>query len=454
MKRLGLLVCAMVVLVACPRAPAFWSWVGPSAHHQDYTTQAIWQQEFLFENQYYTFTQQAIDAINKANGSVDQTSQVAYSMADHFDAEQFYAGVQRMADRRSQLNTALTSPVEQGKAWQLVGFMLHAAQDFYAHSTWVERGNTGTIVDFGSLTRNTSAPNLSYLQPATGTVCSAGGYPLITPVSQLTSGYYDPNDPAGLLDAAPPGLCQHGTLAQAVATCAAALAPVHGISKDSPCGLYLQGPEDSHFIAAKLAIKETTTLIQSIVSDLDTAHNSQGFCALLGLTPATASICTSWAGTLQAALPLTGFTFACSPGPTCSTNNVTFGATIGQDGSVATAPINQNGNWFITDCTVCSPFGNSYDWTLSSATFTECDASSNPPCQNPTATLQLRFTENASSQDGLDYCQFTIVLNSGQSGVTPTAQQGSLCNYVGKGVQSTLPSNTGPPVVTFTPSPQ
>ena len=162
----------------------------------------------------------------------------------------------------------------------------------------------------------------------------------------------------------------------------------------------------------------------------------------------------SYVGTLQATLPLQGFSFACSPGPTCATNNVTFSVILGQDGSVETAPINQNGNWFNTDCIVCSPFGTFYDWTLSSGTITPCAPSAPSPCQAGGVVLQLTYSEPATSQDGLDRCNFAVVLISGTSGVTPTAEQGSTCNYVGKGVQSILNTNTGPPAVTFTPSAQ
>jgi hypothetical protein len=162
----------------------------------------------------------------------------------------------------------------------------------------------------------------------------------------------------------------------------------------------------------------------------------------------------SFVGTLQGTLPLQGFTFACSPGPTCTTNDVTFGVTIGQDGSVGTSPINQNGNWFITNCIVCSPFGTFYDWTLTSGTVAPCAPTAPAPCQSGSAIVQLNYSERATSQDGLDYCNFTIVLTPGTAGVTPTAEQGSICNYVGKGVQAVLNTNTGPPAITFTPSSQ
>jgi N-acetylneuraminic acid mutarotase len=180
--------------------------------------------------------------------------------------------------------------------------------------------------------------------------------------------------------------------------------------------------------------------------------------AAQALSSATATVLIGgnpFVGIVQGTLPLQGFTFACSPGPTCTTNNVTFGVTIGQDGSVGTSPINQSGNWFITNCIVCSPFGTFYDWTLTSGTVTPCAPTAPSPCQPGSAVLQLNYSEPATSQDGLDYCNFTIVLTPGTAGATPTAkQQVSLCNYVGKGVQAILQTDTGPPAVTFTPSSQ
>jgi PASTA domain len=170
--------------------------------------------------------------------------------------------------------------------------------------------------------------------------------------------------------------------------------------------------------------------------------------------PAQLILTASFAGTVQGTLPLTGFAFACSPGPTCATNDVTFGVTIDEDGNVRNFPINQDGNWFITNCIACSPFGTFYDWTLASGTLTPCAPAAPAPCQSGGAILQLNYSEPATSQDGLDYCNFSIVLTPGATGVTPTAEQGSVCNYVGKGVQATLNTPTGPPAITFTPSSQ
>jgi hypothetical protein len=107
--------------------------------------------------------------------------------------------------------------------------------------------------------------------------CGPAGYPFLPPVNKMTTGYYDPLS-------APSGKCDHGTLAQAISTCfalSASLNQVQGISKDSPCASYPLGP--NHFTAASLAQQETLNFVQSIVADLNTANNMQGFCALLDL---------------------------------------------------------------------------------------------------------------------------------------------------------------------------
>jgi hypothetical protein len=241
------------------------------------------------------------DQINLAHAQADDPAN--YEAVDHFDSEELVEGLLQITRRRAELNLALTPPISaanQQNAWNLMGFMIHAIQDFYAHSSWIEEGNTniiavGGLTGFGALTVNTSAPTIpSCFQSvsvgaiANPALCAPAGYPLLAPVSQMTTGYYDPLS-------APSGKCDHGTLAQAIATCAAGvLAPgvsliqVQGISKDSPCASYPLGP--NHFTAASLAQAETLSFVQSIVADLNTANNAQGFCALLDL-PSNTPIC-------------------------------------------------------------------------------------------------------------------------------------------------------------------
>jgi hypothetical protein len=104
----------------------------------------------------------------------------------------------------------------QIQAWQLLGYMLHAAEDFYAHSTWVDEGNTDPLpAGFGALTENTATPTIPPI--------------FFSPASTL----------------------------------------------------------DLHQTAIGLAEQEAQAFVQSIVTDLVTANNAAGFCALLGLPSST-----------------------------------------------------------------------------------------------------------------------------------------------------------------------
>jgi len=223
-----------------------------------------------------------------------------------------------------------------------------------------------------------------------------------------------------------------------------------------PTGNYQCAPWTTQFGATANAggVASTTVTAQFTLDPGSPISASQ---VLSSLSATVAIGASSFAGIVQGTLPLQGFTFSCSPGPTCTVNDVTFAVSIAQDGGVSTSPVNQNGNWFLTNCAVCSPLNplmGSYDWTLSSGTLTTCTADSGPPCQSGSAILQLRYSENTTSLDGVDYCNFTIILSPGSSGITPTAKQGGLCNYAAAGLQATLPSDTGPPAVTFTAASQ
>jgi Bacterial Ig-like domain (group 3) len=208
-------------------------------------------------------------------------------------------------------------------------------------------------------------------------------------------------------------------------------------------------------------VSGSATCVASAIVPPDTITASYSGDAHYGSSTGTITISAAgtFAGTLQGTLPFTGFEFACTPATNapccpssanpviCTTNNVAFAVTIDAYGDVAQIP-----GAFATNCALCSEYGSGTDWDLSAASVTPCTTSTSAsPCQVGTATVQLTYYQDgAGYPDNLDYCQITVVLVPGQSGVTPTAKSGSLCNYLGKGVQSTLSTDTGPPAVTFT----
>jgi hypothetical protein len=458
---------ALLCLTVLPfHVRGFWSLVSIGVlqldDHADITNAAIGPTKSFQYNANtgtYTFTPQAIRAITKANDDLDAESINPYNAADHFDNQAFVAGVKLIATRRKNFKTLLTPPVSaanQQLAWKMLGYMFHSIQDFYAHSTWIELGRANSIVNFGVLTENTSSPVLTTLTPASGTVCASAAYPLLTPVEQMTSGYYDPNDPLGSTDSAPSGLCQHGTLLQAASTCAApfAIFSVSGISKDSSCATYPQAPEGAHIKAWGAALNETTTFVQAVIADLQASGNTAGFCALLGLS-ANAPIC--FAGTLSGTLPLQlqgGLTF---PGG-ITLNSVSFGVAIDVNGGVSAVPVpitfdgnTDSANWFLTACppsqvgggrsTVCAPYGTFYDWNLTPTTLCVGDGA-NGCGPVGSAMLNLVYNQPLAGDDEQDNCKITISLTNNSGTISAVAAQGSACNYLGAGLTTLLNSNT------------
>ena len=94
----------------------------------------------------------------------------------HFDNEQFAAGSARLNAKLSAALDALDD-CDPGLAREQLGRALHAVQDFFAHSNWVENHAPADPLDLFRLT-----------DPAAGLVCDPK-----THKGALTSGYY-PDD--------------------------------------------------------------------------------------------------------------------------------------------------------------------------------------------------------------------------------------------------------------------
>jgi hypothetical protein len=394
---------------------------------------------------------------------------VAYDPRDHFDSNLLLASLVKLAGNRDQLNSLLkggrfTSDI-QAKMWVLLGNMLHAAEDFYAHSTWVDEGYLCDvpalpchIINFGAATKNAPNADLTIfpLSPVTY-YCNPPGYPLGTlPVTYLITGFYPPATPGT-------GECQHGATFPSLfgppsllGVCAPTTflpQTVPGISHDVACdGIFSPAnTKELHDSAYNLAVQEARSLVQSIVADLVTANNSAGFCSLVD-APAGSPMC--FAGMVSGTLPFQlqgGSTF---PDGT-TLNTVSFGVSIDASGVVSAlpVPIMFNGttltaNNFLTDCPIgpatgtstCVPFGKSYDWPLNPTTL--CLGDGKNAC-GPVgaATLSLAYQESGNTPDGVDQCNITINLTAVAGVVNAVAAQGSVCNYRGKGISTLLMSD-------------
>jgi hypothetical protein len=92
------------------------------------------------------FRSEVITALQAANVSTD--IEFLLSNAHHFDDCNFSGGADVIRARQSEavehLNPALGG-LEQALAIRAFGLSLHTAQDFYAHSNWVEDGGTSIV---------------------------------------------------------------------------------------------------------------------------------------------------------------------------------------------------------------------------------------------------------------------------------------------------------------------
>ncbi|HSQ27922.1 MAG TPA: hypothetical protein VLM80_12435, partial [Anaerolineales bacterium] len=116
-------------------------------YHVEITSQALEE----------LFNQQALQVIIRANLAQDNLSGQIGHPEYHFDDNCFLEGNAYLREQRQHI---LESLHEQAAipAWQAFGRLIHAAQDFYAHSTYVR-------LWFDLHPRNDSAPRPEEIQP-------------------------------------------------------------------------------------------------------------------------------------------------------------------------------------------------------------------------------------------------------------------------------------------------
>lgn len=93
-----------------------------------------------------TFSNRALEEIADANESMDgirNRSAALFHPERHFTNEEFVSASTRLINLRNNIVQLVTAnPPDGAKARILLGNALHAVQDFYSHSNWVELGNT------------------------------------------------------------------------------------------------------------------------------------------------------------------------------------------------------------------------------------------------------------------------------------------------------------------------
>src|SRR5215203_1587015 len=95
----------------------------------------------------------ALSEIANSNASVDTPGAFGgtqfLTSASHFDGENFPGAMRRLVDYKQQVIKLLNVDDVKMARWYL-GQALHTLQDFYSHSNWIERGETGIWTNLGN----------------------------------------------------------------------------------------------------------------------------------------------------------------------------------------------------------------------------------------------------------------------------------------------------------------
>jgi len=179
----------------------------------------------------------AVKEIVKANLRTDSDKD-KYNRADyHFDGEMIEESNLKVIELREEAKKA-SEEDDPSKARQKIGYALHAIQDFYSHSNWVEMGKTepnpglGNDKGFGVPLAGKETPTCKPCSKPTGK-CKDN----VVVTDELTTGYYKgwsappETGPNGENVEKPKGVpkCSHGSGADQ----SAFKDPIGGINKDT-----------------------------------------------------------------------------------------------------------------------------------------------------------------------------------------------------------------------------
>jgi hypothetical protein len=193
----------------------------------------------------------AIGEIIAADVAVDGDQ---FSSAKHFDAENFSGAKTFIVENHAAAITQLILTNDVRGARISVGSALHTIQDFYAHTNWVELGNT---VPNANLWNGRS---IGTVAGATEATCDPIDSSILT-TRKLTSGYFGGQD---RVPAIFPGKCRHGGPTDLSLG-------FGGISKDFN-NVFLSPHSQFHQAAANLANQSTQQFLKDILAVVGTAE--------------------------------------------------------------------------------------------------------------------------------------------------------------------------------------
>jgi hypothetical protein len=211
--------------------------------HRTILLNALHRGSMMIGGQNLPFDLDVVMKIDEENGALDRGSLISADPVWHVDDEKIAASNSRIIDLRSQIISKLTDSNPQiQSARALLGRAFYILTDFYAHTNWIELGNTEPNDDFG--VRTLSNP---LAQSGEATCAEDGATLTLAGLAKLTSGYYGG---VGSCDI-PAGKCRHGGPSQ----CS------RGLSKDPPTS-------PRHDDAVKMASDAVKTFVQDLLNEV------------------------------------------------------------------------------------------------------------------------------------------------------------------------------------------
>src|SRR5262249_29386138 len=206
------------------------------------------------------FSTSAVKGVRDANRTVDVSS-TFFGVAEHFDDDSFGGATTRLQNLKASVIAKITALHPDGAgAREDLGAALHTVQDFYAHSNWVELGNTSIESALG---RTTLAP------PPVGTSTCPTGPGILGGVglARATTGYFPFPNPCVLgWFGTPAGRCRHGVNF----FCG------EGLNKDDPT-------RPGYASARALAVEATADFVGQVLDAPGVAGNLGATAALMGI---------------------------------------------------------------------------------------------------------------------------------------------------------------------------
>ncbi|XP_059794378.1 von Willebrand factor A domain-containing protein 7 isoform X5 [Balaenoptera ricei] len=212
----------------------------------------------------------ALGEVSRANAAQDFLPTSRNDPDLHFDAERLGQGRTRLVGALGETVVAARA-LDHTLARQRLGAALHALQDFYSHSNWVEMGKQQPHPHL--LWPRQGLRNLAQVGDPTCSDCEELSCPgNLLGFTLLTSGYF------GTHPSKPPGKCSHGGHFDQ----SSSQPPRGGINKDSTSPGF--SPHHMlHLQAAKLALLASIQAFSLLRSRL----GDRGFSRLLDITPAS-----------------------------------------------------------------------------------------------------------------------------------------------------------------------